>query len=440
MVLSWGRAHRFEHDITRLRPGNEAQQLKAAFQGNRPVLAHGLGRSYGDVALNEDGTLLVTPAMDQLLAADWKTGLIRVSAGLSSEQLLRICVPKGWFLPVTPGTKFVTMGGAVANDVHGKNHHKKGSFGAHVTRLGLQRSDKGYMELSRDENPDLFALTLGGLGLTGIILWVELQLTPIRSAYLDVENIKCRSLSDFFRLSEESKDWDYTVMWVDCFATGRKLGRGIFSRARFKKDGQLDVHSQKAIRMPFAMPGFILNKLSISIFNWLYRIRPAARFKGKQHYDPFFYPLDGIQDWNLLYGPQGFFQHQCLLAPEKGEEGIREMLERIAKSGQGSFLAVLKVHGPEPSPGVMSFCGEGVSLALDFANKGPSTLQLLSDLDAIVEAHNGRVYPAKDSRMSPEFFQKSYPDWTKLEAARDPKISSSFWRRVTGKNKASSHD
>lgn len=440
MVLSWGRSHRFEHTVTRLRPGNAQPQVQAAFEGEAPVLAHGLGRSYGDVALNENGNLLLTAAMDQLLTADWESGLIRASAGLSNEELLRICVPKGWFLPVTPGTKFVTLGGAVANDVHGKNHHKKGSFGAHVTRIGLQRSDTGYTELSREENPDLFALTLGGLGLTGIILWVELQLTPIRSSYLDVENIKCRSLSDFFRLSEESKDWDYTVMWVDCFATGKKLGRGIFSRARFKKDGQLHVHASKAIRMPFALPGFILNKLSISVFNWLYRIRPAARFKGKRHYDPFFYPLDGIQDWNLLYGAKGFFQHQCLLAPENGEQGISEMLQRIAKSGQGSFLAVLKVHGPEPSPGVMSFCGEGVSLALDFANKGPSTLRLLSDLDAIVEAHNGRVYPAKDSRMSAEFFQKSYPDWTRLEAARDPKISSSFWRRVTGNHRTSSHD
>ena len=440
MVLSWGRVQRFEHDVRRLRSGREVSQIEEAFAADTSVLAHGLGRSYGDVALNDGGALLLTPALDQMLSADWETGLVRVSAGLSSEELLRICVPKGWFLPVTPGTKFVTMGGAVANDVHGKNHHKKGSFGAHVTRLGLMRSDQGYLELSLEDNPDLFALTVGGLGLTGIILWVELQLAPIQSAYLDVENLTCHSLSDFFRLSTESEGWDYTVMWVDCFATGDELGRGIFSRGRPRTDGQLDVHSSKSVKWPMPAPGFALNRFSISAFNALYRARPGARYKGVQHYDPFFYPLDKVLDWNLLYGSRGFFQHQSILPPETGETGVRELLERIAASGQGSFLAVLKVHGPETSPGVMSFCREGVSLALDFANKGPSTLRLLSDLDAIVEAHNGRVYPAKDSRMSAEFYQTSYPDWARLEAARDPKISSSFWRRVTGNHRTSSHD
>ena len=431
MVLSWGRVQRYEHDVRRLRAGRETAQIKAAFEGEASVLAHGLGRSYGDVALNDGGCLLMTPGMDQLISADWKTGRIRASAGLSNEELLRVCVPKGWYLPVTPGTKFVTLGGAVANDVHGKNHHKKGSFGAHVTRIGLMRSDRGLVELSRDENADLFALTLGGLGLTGIILWVELQLAPIQSAYVDVENIPCASLSDFFRLSEESQEWDYTVMWVDCFATGDELGRGIFSRARPRSDGRLDVHSTKAVKWPVPTPGFALNRMSISVFNALYRARPGARYVGEQHYDPFFYPLDKILDWNLLYGSKGFFQHQSLLPPELGEAGIREMLQRIAQSGQGSFLAVLKVHGPETSPGVMSFCREGVSLALDFANKGASTLRLFSDLDAIVRNYGGRVYPAKDSRMSAEFFQEAYPEWTRLEAERDPKVSSSFWRRVT---------
>lgn len=431
MVLSWGRLQRYEHDLCRLRAGNELPQVKTAFGGDKPVLAHGLGRSYGDVGLNENGVLLLTASMDQMISANWETGLVRASAGLSNEELLRICVPKGWFLPVTPGTKFVTLGGAVANDVHGKNHHKKGSFGAHVTRLGLMRSDLGYLELSPDENTELFNLTIGGLGLTGVILWVEFQLAPIRSSYLQVENIACASLADFYRLSQESQEWEYTVMWVDCFAKGSELGRGIFSRARQSEDGRLDVHRENAVRFPMPAPGFALNRYTISAFNAIYRVRPGANFKGIQHYDPFFYPLDKILDWNLLYGRKGFYQHQSLLPPETGEQGVRQLLERIEKSGQGSFLAVLKIHGPELSPGVMSFCGEGVSLALDFANKGASTLQFLTELDAIVRAHNGRVYPAKDSRMSAPFFQESYPDWEKLETARDPKISSSFWRRVT---------
>lgn len=435
MVLSWGRAHHFEQTLTPLQYGDAATQV-ARLLSDAPsggLLAHGLGRSYGDLALNDKAGLILTPRLDAFLEADWTTGVVKVAAGLSNEALLRICVPRGWFLPVTPGTKFVTLGGAVANDVHGKNHHKAGSFGAHVRALGLMRSDRGELTCSREENSDLFALTIGGLGLTGVILWVEFQLAPIRSAFLDVENLPCRSLEDFFRLSNESADWPYSVAWVDCFATGRKLGRGIFSRGRPRRDLDFTVHPSKAIRWPMTTPGFLLNRLSISSFNALYRARPGASFHGIQHYDPFFYPLDRIQGWNKLYGHRGFFQHQSLIPLERSEAGVRALLTRIAKGGQGSFLAVLKMHGAEASPGVMSFCrpGAGVSLALDFANKGRSTLRLLADLDRIVRDHGGRLYPAKDGTMSADFFQESYPEWPRLEAARDPRISSSFWRRVT---------
>ena len=431
MVLSWGRVHRFEHQVVRLDPAKAVQQVSRGFGDAPPVLAHGLGRSYGDVALNDRGTLLATPRCNQFLFADWDTGVVRAASGLSNEELLRVCVPKGWFLPVSPGTKFVTLGGAVANDVHGKNHHHAGSFGAHVRRFALLRSDRGIVECSRDENPDLFALTIGGLGLTGVILWVEFQLSRIGSAFLDVENLSCDSLSDFFRLSEESKAWPYTVMWVDCFARGASLGRGIFSRGRPRNDGNCQPHSRKSIAWPVTTPSWLLNRASISAFNALYRSRPGASFRGVQHYDPFFYPLDRILGWNRLYGTNGFYQHQSLIPLRSGEAGVRGLLMRIAQAGQGSFLAVLKVHGPETSPGVMSFCREGVSLALDFANKGAPTRALLASLDDIVREHGGRLYPAKDGHMSSDFFQHSYPDWPRLEAARDPKISSSFWRRVT---------
>lgn len=434
MVLSWGRVHRLEQSGTVLEPGRERLQAAALLgDTSSSLIAHGLGRSYGDVALNEGGRLAITPRLNHLIAADWSSGIVRAAAGLSSEELLRISVPRGWFLPVTPGTKFVTLGGAVANDVHGKNHHHKGSFGAYVSSLGLMRSDRGLIICSRTENADLFALTIGGLGLTGIIMWVEIQLAPIRSANLDVESIPYKSLEDFFRLSKESEDWPYTVTWVDCFATGKSRGRGIFSRGRPRCDLDLTVHSNKSVNWPMTTPGFLLNRLSISTFNALYRSRPTARFNGIQHYDPFFYPLDGISGWNKLYGSRGFFQHQCLIPAAQGEAGVRALLTRIAKGGQGSFLAVLKVHGPERSPGVMSFCapGEGVSLALDFANKGKSTRKLLTALDRIVRDHGGRLYPAKDAHMAPDFFQESYPRWRELEAARDPRLSSSFWRRVT---------
>ena len=431
LVLSWGRAHRFAQDSVRLSPGDVAGQVNSAWADANSTLARGLGRSYGDVALNEGGTLLETPRANSFLSADWSSGIIRAEAGLSSDELLRVSVPKGWFLPVTPGTKFVTLGGAVANDVHGKNHHHAGSFGNYIRRIGLLRSDSGYCECSPQLNPELFALTVGGLGLTGFILWVELQMMPVVSAYLDVENLACGSLEAFFELSDDSKGWPYTVMWVDCLASGRQLGRGVFSRGRLSTDGRLDVHSEKAVRWPVTTPAWLLNRATLGAFNTLYRYRPAASYRGSMHYDPFFFPLDKIHGWNKLYGTNGFYQHQSLIPMETARAGVHALLERIAASGEGSFLSVLKVHGKETSPGVMSFCREGASLALDFANKGERTLALLADLDKITRNHGGRLYPAKDGHMSSDFFQESYPDWHKLEAARDPRISSSFWRRVT---------
>jgi L-gulonolactone oxidase len=405
--------------------------LSAVAKSDGPVIAHGLGRSYGDVALNEGGTLLLTRRLDSLISADWSTGRVRAYAGLSLAELHRVSIPKGWFAAVTPGTKYVTLGGAVANDVHGKNHHQAGSFGAHVISLKLNRSDGEALICNPNDNSDLFALTTGGLGLTGLIEWVELQLKPIASSNLHVENIPCPDLSTFFELSKESSDWPYTVMWVDCFAPGEKLGRGVFSRARPANDGVLDAGAEKpALKWPVETPGFLLSRQLVSLFNALYRLRPGASFKGLQSRDAFFYPLDGVRDWNKLYGRQGFFQHQSILPMEEGERGVRLLLETIRQSGQGSFLAVLKVHGPESSPGVMSFCREGVSLALDFANKGEKTLKFLDALDEIVQRFGGRVYPAKDGRMSARFFKESYPRWRELEAARDPQFSSSFWRRV----------
>ncbi len=434
MVLGWGRVHRFDQTVTRLSPGDGGERiLELLTNQEQTSLAHGMGRSYGDVALNDGQGLIVTPRLNNLISADWETGIVRASAGHTLDDLLQIAVPKGWFPPVMPGTKFVTLGGAVANDVHGKNHHQKGSFGNHVRRFALVRSDQGVIECSPEENTDLFNLTIGGLGLTGVLLWVEIQLTPIRSSVLNVENVTCRSLDDFFRLSQESADWPYTVMWVDCFARGKKLGRGIFTRARLRTDLDFTVHDNKTVEWPVTTPGFLMNRWTISAFNRLYRWRPAARFKGVQHYDPYFFPLDGIRGWNKLYGKNGFYQHQSLIPLEQGEAGVRALLERIGRGQQGSFLAVLKVHGAERSPGVMSFCspGEGVSLALDFANKGKATLSLLADLDKIVRDHGGRLYPAKDGHMSSDFFQESYPQWERLEEARDPNMSSSFWRRVT---------
>ncbi len=437
-ITSWGRAHAFEHELS---CASSPPDIKAALTdklADSSLLAHGMGRSYGDSNLNEDGRLLHTPRLKAFIEADWERGIIRAQAGLTLDELLQVCVPKGWFLPVTPGSKFVTLGGAVANNVHGKNHHKVGSIGNFVSSFALHRSDRKTNPVicTPVKNKKLFELTVGGLGLSGIIEWVELQLKPISSAYVYVENIPYDSLSDFFKLSEDSQDWDYTVAWIDCFAKGKKLGRGIFTRGKFSTAGALDTHPlEPKLGWPFVTPSLFLNKLSIKTFNWLYRHRPGAKYCGYTHYDPFFYPLDSISNWNRLYGKKGFFQHQCIISLDHAEVAITEMLEAIEKSGQGSFLAVLKVHGPETSPGLLSFCREGLSLALDFPNRGAKTQNLFSELDQIVQNYAGCLYPAKDGHMLPGLFQSAYPEWEQVENARDPKLSSSFWRRVTQKSK-----
>ena len=399
------------------------------------MLAHGMGRSYGDSNLIGGGTSLQSTDHDRFLSFDSQSGILRAQSGLTLDALLRAVVPQGWFSPVVPGTKYVTLGGMVANDVHGKNHHVAGSFGAHVRKIRLVRSDRpDGVTISPTRHKDLFRRTVGGLGLSGLIDWIEVRLKPIRSAFLDVENVPYNDLDAFLQLSDESDNWPYTVAWIDCFAPESRLGRGIFSRGRFTDYGALRPHEPPGVKtLPFSLPGFALNRLSIAAFNRLYRWRPGARFHGRAHYDPFFFPLDGINNWNRLYGRKGFYQHQSLIPTSAARAGVEALLRAIRKSGQGSFLAVLKKHGAEPSPGLLSFCrrGPGLSLALDFGNKGQRTLDLLDTLDAIVLDHGGATYPAKDGRMSPETFQAAYPEWTEIEANRDPAFQSDFWRRVS---------
>lgn len=432
MIVSWGRAHRYAHEVIRPHFLSDVD-IEAAIRrsANGFVLGHGMGRSYGDSALNQSGALIVTRDLDRIISVDWKNGIIRAEAGLTFDTLLQLAVPKGWFPAVVPGTKFVSLGGAVANDVHGKNHHVTGSFGTCVRAIGLCRGDGTRSTLSRGENAELFGLTIGGLGLTGFIEWVEIQLAPIGSSELEVETEYYGHLQAFFELCQDSANWPYVVAWVDCFAPRRALGRGLFSRGRFMASGTLTVHRDGKLVWPVETPGFMLNRATISAFNLAYRKLSKIGTGLRAEYDGFFFPLDGIRNWNKLYGARGFYQHQSMLPLDEGKAGLTEMLEEIRTSGQGSFLAVLKNYGPERSPGRLSFGGEGFSLALDFANKGARTLALLDRLDEILRRRGGRIYPAKDGRMGGDLFRESYPAWRELEAARDPAFSSSFWRRVT---------
>ena len=428
IATGWGRLFDYRHSINQPESVSEVNFSR----GRGTTLFHGMGRSYGDVALNDGGTLVETTKLNRIFDADWHTGIIRAEAGLTLNALIQESIPQGWFPKVVPGTRYVTLGGAVANDVHGKNHHNIGSFGTSVLRLGLRRSDGETLTLSKNENTGMFALTLGGLGLTGFIEWVELQMQPVASSNMYVENHRFESLDGFFDLSQESAVWPYTVAWVDCFAKGMSLGKGIFTRAKHHDgEGPLDAGpTEPALGLSFPFPSFALNRFSIAAFNKLYSLRLGASYKGTLPYQKFFFPLDGIANWNQMYGARGFFQHQSLLPPKAARIGLRQLLETISLAGQGSFLAVLKRYGPEQSPGVMTFGGEGYSLALDFANKGQQTLDLLGRLDAIVGGHGGRIYPAKDATMSEATFKAGYPRWRELEVIRDPALSSSFWRRV----------
>jgi FAD/FMN-containing dehydrogenase len=426
-VYAWGRFEPREHVVV---PASFADEMVAAIRASdtRPLLCRGLGRSYGDVGLNGGGYLLDATRADHFLSADWGTGVVRAEAGLSLDALLRVCVPRGWFLPVTPGTKFVTLGGAVANDVHGKNQESAGTIGCHVRHIGLARSSGEALELSPDA--PLFGATIGGLGLTGVILWVELQLLPIRSATMEVETLATSDLDDFFRLSAESADWPYTVSWVDSLAHGRALGRGFFIRGRHGAAGPLTPHGSARLTVPHAAR-HLLNPGTIALFNFLYRTRPGATGRRNMHYDRFFYPLDSLSHWNRLYGRPGFFQHQSVVPMKNAPETVRSLLELTAECGEPSFLAVLKLLGDRPSPGLLSFPMSGVTLALDLANRGESTRRLLDKLADRVVAAGGRLYPAKDATMSGDAFRAGYPAWRRLEHHRDPAIMSDFWRRVT---------
>ncbi len=397
------------------------------------VLAYGLGRSYGDVCLNGGGLLLETRRLNRFIAFDPQTGVLSCEAGVSLEEILALSVPRGWFLPVTPGTKFVTVGGAIANDVHGKNHHRAGTFGRHVRQFELLRSSGDRVLCSSDSNPEWFAATIGGLGLTGLITWAEIQLKPIRSRLIDVEYLRFPNVSAFFALSAESeRDFEYTVAWVDCTARGNALGRGIFIRGNHAETGGLEAKRKRSLRVPFDFPGFVLNPLTVRLFNSLYYWKQGAgRKRARADFDPFFYPLDALLDWNRIYGRRGLLQWQCVVPYSGDETAIRQILSKIAQAGKASFLAVLKVFGDVPSPGLLAFPRPGVTLALDFPNDGGPIFTLLSELDAVVREAGGVLYPAKDARMSAADFQAFYPQWPQLARYADPRFSSSFWRRVT---------
>jgi len=433
---SWGRYPRATHTV---RPIVWRDEVPAPPADGGKLLPFGMGRSYGDSCLNDGGTLLSTRRLDRFIDFDPRTGVLTCEAGVTLGAILRRFAPHGWFLPVVPGTKHVTVGGAVANDIHGKNHHRAGTFGRHVRRLELVRSDGARRRCSREEEPELFAATIGGLGLTGLITWIEIQLRPIPSELILWETVPFENVDAFFPLSAGSDaEWEYTVAWIDCLARGDSLGRGLFYRGNHAAAGSGRARREKRPRtVPFDLPELALNRLSVKAFNTLYHAKNRlAGARRAVHYDPFFFPLDGVERWNRIYGRRGLFQFQCVVPYQHGSAGVRAILEVIARSGQGSFLAVLKTFGTPASPALLSFPRPGATVALDFPNRGERTRSLLRELEALVLAQGGAIYPAKDACMSPAMFDASYPRWRELRRLADPAFSSSFWRRVTAQGVA----
>jgi FAD/FMN-containing dehydrogenase len=427
-VSSWGRLSKWQHEVVALSDRNQViQQLKSS----RPGIAHGMGRSYGDVCLNPDGVLWNTTGLDRFISFDESTGRLACEAGALLRDIQRLVMPQGWILPVTPGTQLVTVGGAIANDVHGKNHHGSGAFGDHVQRIKLIRTNGAAIECGPDLLPDWFSATVGGLGLTGVITEAEIQLRRVAGPWLAIETLPYAGLDEFFHLADDSEaGWEHTVAWIDCISGG---ARGLFMRGNPCEVGLRQEPKGRKLSMPFVPPTSLVNRLSLRPFNMAYfNLKKRRAGPSIAHYEPFSYPLDNLLEWNRIYGPKGFFQYQSVVPRAVGRDSVQAMLGEIALSGDGSFLAVLKTFGNRQPIGMMSFPQPGVTLALDFPNKGDRTLKLFERLDAIVREARGRIYPAKDARMPRDLFEAGYPRLAEFLQFRDPGISSALSRRLMG--------
>jgi FAD/FMN-containing dehydrogenase len=415
MLSGWGNYPKAD---TILKESSTINLTFDKLQSAKSVIARGNGRAYGDSALNE--SLVVSSLkLNSMLSFDENTGTLVAESGVTLEDILDTFGPRGWFLPVTPGTKFVTIGGALASDVHGKNHHVAGSFGYHVPWFEIWTSSKGPVTCSENENTDLFYSTIGGHGLTGFITKVAITLIKIPSVYIYQSLIKAKNLEEIMDIFEKNEDMPYSVAWIDCQTKGKYFGRSLFMGGHFAKDELTKKQSKNPhsydknlkLFVPFNFPSFTLNSFTIKVFNALYYHKNLKREKKSIiTYDKFFYPLDSINNWNRIYGKKGFLQYQFVLPLETSKTGITTILNKIIDIGTGSFLAVLKLFGEQKEHnGNISFPKKGYTLALDFPIK-QSLFDKLNDLDKIVLDYGGRFYLTKDSRTSSECFFESYKD------------------------------
>ncbi|MCH2108223.1 MAG: FAD-binding oxidoreductase [Polyangiaceae bacterium] len=418
-LSGWGRTYL---------PGREirSENLEQASQDYH--LSRGLGRSYGDSSLPAEGdqAALGTTLADRILAFDDQTGVIRVEAGLCLAELNRLYLSRHWFTPVTPGTKFVTVGGMVASDVHGKNHHVSGTFGRHVRALKIRTGKGDVVECSREESADLFLASIGGMGLPGHLLEVEFQMEKIPSPWIYTESYRISCLDELLdKLKEKGKEWPMTVAWVDTVARGKSMGRGILFVGRWATPEEANAGApppRKAMTMPITLPSGALNRLTIGLFNRaVYYTHIPKKKSGIVDPDKYFYPLDSILHWNRLYGSAGVTQHQSVIPSESGSQGIRDMIETLAKAGTASFLTVIKDCGSE-GDGILSFPCPGMSLALDIPIN-QRTPRVIQSLNATVKASAGRIYLTKDGLSTAEDFQQMetrLPAFLKIKERWDP--------------------
>jgi len=420
-IMSWGMYPKIKNTVFKF---NKEETLKEIINEHSELIPRGNGRSYGDSALSSN--IINIKPKDYFIDFDEENGLLHIQAGVLLSEILESFVPRGWFLKVTPGTKLITVGGAIASDIHGKNHHVEGCFSECVQEFQIMLSNGDIVTCSKEATPELFKATCGGMGLTGVILDAKIYLKKINSQYIDQTTIKTKNLKETFQAFEEYSHKPYSVAWIDCLAKDDEIGKCLLMVGDFRNDGNLKYKTKKQKSIPFNFPSFALNNWSVRAFNLLYYGKAKDGVsKQRVSIDTFFYPLDAIGHWNRIYGKNGFTQYQFILPKETSYEGLEEILTVISKSGKGSFLAVLKLYG-KANENYLSFPMEGYSLALDFKiEKG--LFNLLDKLDEIVVKYKGRIYLTKDVRVSKEIFEKGYPQIeTFRQYRKENKMDSKF--------------
>ena len=425
-ISGWGR---YPRGCSRLVRPERMKEAVPPTEGQ--MIARGQGRSYGNAAMSADGSVMLTERLNRFLDFDDNSGVLRAEAGSTIAEMLEAFVPRGWFPSVTPGTKFVSLGGCVAADVHGKNHHRVGTFGNHVPEIELVLAGGERKRCSAEQDEEVFWATVGGMGLTGIITEVSLRLIPIETAYVVGQHHPARNLDESLELLEKREfDDEYTVAWLDCLARGENFGRGVLMRGHHARISDLPSDNKKPLiletspprNIPVVFPGWLLKPWGVSLFNRLYYFAQGAKTKPfVTSYEKFFYPLDRLANWNRMYGSRGFVQYQCVVPSDQARRGLRLLLEELARSGRASFLTVLKRFGAE-GRGLLSFPTEGYTLTLDLPVTDPGLFPVLDRLDQIVLEHGGRIYLAKDARVKGATFRAMYPrfaEWQRVKAAID---------------------